>query len=265
MPKRLSPRLVRRRKRTLWGVFFLLAAGTMAWAVFLTPTFAIKNVIVATRGRSTIAPEEIQTVLHTLQSSRSNILFLSPRAWERRFEERFPQLKHATVNRVILRLPFLGGRAGLVNEVRLNLEEREPLGTMCKERDSARVCFLFDSDGVLFQEQASSTPFVLDKRNIEYRLGYRVLNPETASRLAETAMRTLAGLAPLRLELTNIETMFVTPEGWYLILANDRPLEEQFSAARIVLEREVGQKRPMLEYIDATIKNRAYYRYRLGM
>lgn len=259
---RASPRLVRRRRRMLWGVFFLLAVGAAGWAVFLTPAFAIQKVHVGMQGRSTIPRERVQEIVERLRSERSNILILSPGVWERRLTEAFPELRQATVRRTIFGLPFLSDQPGLINDISVLMHEREPVGTACQALESALDCFLFDRDGVLFSPAASSTFYVLDQRNVEYRLRYQVFNPPTVARLMETAGYTLMGLAAVRIELTDIETTFIIPEGWALILSNDRPPEEQFEAARIVLEREVGPRRRELEYIDTTIKNRVYYRYR---
>lgn len=262
MPKRLPPRLVRRRKRMLGGAFFLLAVGAAGWVIFLTSAFTVQKIHLIAHGRNTIPRERVEGIVEELKSKRPNILVLSPRTWERRLVEAFPELRQVTVRRTVLRLTFLSNQPGFINEVSVFVHEREPAGTVCRGLEPVLNCFIFDRDGVIFSPAASSTPYVLDKRNVEYRLRYRVLNPEIASRLAETVSRTVIGLPAVRLELTDAETNFITLEGWGLILSNERSFGEQFEAARIVLEREIGPRRAELEYIDTTIKNRVYYRYR---
>ena len=261
-PTRLSPRLVRRRKHILWGAFFLLALGAVGWAVFFTHLFTVKSVRIVTQGRSPIPVARILTVIGDLKKKQANMLFLSTGALERRLERAFPELRKASVARVMFGVPFFSKQPGLLNEVLVSLEEREPAGTVCKGSEDARACFLFDSEGVLFGQGTSSAAYVLDARNVEHGLRYQIFDSKTASRLAETLNRTIAGLATVRLDLGDIETTFVTMEGWRIVLSNDRPAPEQFEAARIVLEREIGPRRAELEYIDTTIKNRVYYKYR---
>lgn len=265
MPKRLSPRLVRRRKRAFRGAFFLMAAGAAGWAVFFTPLFTVRNVALAAYGRSAIPVERIKEVVGDLQSRRANMLFLSPRSLERRLMGVFPELRSVSVERTMVGLPFLSKRRGLINEVLIVLEERDPIGTVCRGSEGDPGCFLFDREGVLFTRATSSAPYILDTRNVEHQLRYQIFSAGTASRLAETAHQTIVGLAAVRLEFGDSETSFVTPEGWEIILSNERPPGEQFEAARIVLEREIGPRRAELEYIDTTIKNRVYYRYRSGI
>jgi hypothetical protein len=259
---RASPRIRRRRRRLLLGVFFLVVLVAGGSTVFLTPVLDVRSVKIAAHGQNTISVERIREAAGDLESRKANILFLSPKALEGRLTEAFPELESVSVRRDVLGLPFLSNKSGLINEVLISTKEREPIGTVCRGSDDTLNCFLFDRQGVLFRQATSSAPYVLDKRNVEHQLRYQVLNPETASRMAEIARNTIVGLTPTRLELGDIETTFITAEGWGIVLSNARPPGEQFKAGLIVLEREIGARRAELEYIDTTIKNRVYYRYR---
>lgn len=278
MPKRLPPRIARRRKRLLWGAFFILAAGGAGWFVFLTPFFLIKNIGVIVEGQASIPSTHIQEALTALESETPNILFFSPEKWEHRLMARFSELASADVNRRLVRFPPFKKADWFINEVEVNISERQPLGVTCGSTTLTTGrgrCYFFDRDGMLFRDFGGSTgfttggtpaaPFIADKRNVAYALRYQVFSPETAERLADLLKRSPAADVGIeRLEFTDYETTLITDEGWVLVLTNARPVDEQLEAARLVLEKEIGPRRADLEYLDATIRNRVYYRFRSG-
>lgn len=292
MSKRLPPRITRRRKRLLWGVFLVLIGGGLGWFIFLTPFFLIKNISVRVEGEATIPPTQMEEALVDLKNKNSSILLFSPEQWERRLREHFSELASVNVNRRLVRFPPFRKTDWLVNEVEVKILERQALGVTCRPSTTLGAgerCYFFDRDGILFRDFGDSTrlatggtphtPFIADKRNVAYELRYQVFSPETVERLTDLLKHSPALVRPIRqaqgglgspqadvsinhLEFADYETTLVTSEGWGLIFTNARPFNEQLEAVRLVLEKEIGPRRGELEYIDATIRNRVYYRYR---
>lgn len=256
-----SERKRRRRRRRFMliaGVLlFLCVLGFAAWAALFSPWFQIRSVIV--EGATRIRPEEVIAFVQDLASrsplaplAGSRNILLWPASVSPDDLRRFPAVKT-----ILIRKEY---RARIV---RASLEEREPFGIWCF--DTAKQCFWFDREGVLFDPapaaEGALIKTVKDSSQDAGTLGGRIL-PARFAQNAISVIETLtaSGLAVREIRLRDLaaEELSVSPyAGPELYFSLRMPASGALPVLQSLMESASFGN---LEYIDFRTENRVFYK-----
>lgn len=262
---RKSPlRTRRRRMRVLMTLFALTLGGGIVWLggeITYLPQFSIQQVEVvgADETSKKLVRAYVETELDNgsrpFLSSRS-IFFYPARALEAGIQEYFPRIQSVTISR----------DSFLAQTVRVTIAERNTEARWCGNT----ACYLLDSAGFIFAEEATSTPstalytftgvFPPDAAP----LGQKFLPEHLGGVLAFLQELGTAGFAAERVSIENEQDFSVLLKRGFVIRV---PLEEDLSQIvrnlDVVLSSDTLRRREgELEYIDLRFGNRVYYKFR---
>lgn len=188
---------------------------------------------------------------------RSTVLFPTS-SLQRALADSFPRFKQIEVG------------SELPHTLRISVVERERDGIWCPAQSQGTPrCFFYGEDGVIFEEAPNNARgfllrFVRDERMSGAQLGQQVLTEED--------------LTDLELVYAAFSHVFEQPS--YVVLVNEREIragflpnwEARLSRAdeflpqvdnvALVVQEQIGTRRGELEYIDARLGSRLFYKYR---
>ena len=238
------------------GVFALLGI------IFFSGQFAIHSV--SSQGSS----EEGNTILETEIASwasrkslgfipRSTLLFPSS-ALEEHLASVFPRLKSVEV------------RTELPHGLSVVVQERARDGIWCAAQGTQNPpCFFYGEDGVIFEEAPNNARgfllrFVRDERRGTATAGERVLNDEDLRDLEVLYAAFESGFeAPSYVVLASDgEARVGFLPNWEARLSRDDDFIPQVENVALVIAHRVKNRRGELEYIDARLGSRLFYKYR---
>jgi hypothetical protein len=161
----------------------------------------------------------------------------------------------------------------------ISVEERNAIGVWCDKprtyadidadlRRQTSVCFYFDKYGVIFEQAPKSTGSLIlaveDERNFDPSLGATVLTSAEIT-FFEEAKGLISRNFPFNAQLFIItqksEFEFITSENWRVLLNKNETPEYQLSNLKYLLDEEIKNRRPELDYVDLRLGNRIYYKY----
>lgn len=258
----LQKRAWARRVLLKFGVVVVLGGGSILFALLSS---RLQFTLTALSGNESIPTEEITRAVDQFLSKRvawffpqSSVALFRPRAFEAYLLKEFPRFSMADVSRSFSR------------ELTLMVAERAPWGLYCKL--SERDCYYIAEDGVLTAEAPQLTGNavfrITDRRpnSAFFLLGDSVMNQEEADFLREAG-----NLLKDRYQVTVHEVMLgrmfegqtelYTDEGWYVLFDNRTNKKQALENVALVLSQQITD-RSSLEYIDARIEGKVFYKER---
>jgi cell division septal protein FtsQ len=265
------------KRKIFGGLFFCLLAGLIYFFVF-SPVLRIERIKIevvsgdspsGTVLDSRTVPEGLSLIIQEILTEkiwgiipRQSIVLVPTDKIKTDILENFPKVKSIIVNK------------HLPNVLEIRIEEREPVGVYCQ----TGKCFYIDQEGIIFKEAPAMEGGLIlnieDLRNqaavvkkqvvspeiMEFILTIRKELPELLSPAGEQ-ISSGANLKAVNFIISSIEDLRVlTSEGWQIYFNPQRSVEAQLEILKRVLEEEIQDSRPGLEYMDLRIENRVYYK-----
>lgn len=259
----------RRARRIRVITFFTIGAlliGGFVWGVFFSPLFRIRSVKIA--GAEVLEPATLHAAIEEWISGKrffifpkAHALLYQPEALDAALRERFLRIASITL------LPDI--RAHILTVL---VRERHAEGFWCP--GERKGCFLFDGEGVLFEEierpQGSGGLRVEDLRGKTLALGDRAV-PLQWIAFMQAFSRAAAPEVWIQyyaIEQESLEANYIrakTGEGWDILLdVGAASPDDDAAVMKTLLKEEIGERREQLEYIHLLerARGRAYYKLR---
>lgn len=254
------------KRRFLFVFSLFLAAvftGGLAWVLHL-PGLRIDKIEI--RGAALLSAAEIENEVnseisgsHFLILPRNNFFLVSNKSIAQNLSVRFHRIAEVIVNK---KFP---------KEIDVEIKERSLWGAYCQTLDAGETrhsCFYIDDRGMAYEDisgfEGSLLPIVYSPR--EVKVGDEVLSSVTLEfygRARESAFAVNANLLSITLSTsTPADARLNFAEGWHALVTMARPAGEWLDVLKIVLEKEIGDRRSQLEYIDLRFGNKVFYKYR---
>ena len=255
----------RRRLKALWIFGMLLLVASLGYGISRashSPRMSITNVAVA--GTEKISPELVKTHVETELFddafsflSRQNIFFYPRKELEMSITEYFPRIHAVNISRESL----------LAQAITVTVEERRTSGRWCNDIS----CYLLDSEGFLFAEEATSTPDTSVRYTFKGPLSEansplgQVFLPEHFSNvfsLVEQLKK--GGFFPQTVSITEGKDFSIQlARGYSIHISLEDDLEKVVRNLELVLSSDALRgKESQLEYIDLRFGNRVYYKFK---
>ena len=242
------------------GLFLLLLAA--AAYVANLPALAVTGIDVS--GADAAAEEIRQSVQTMLEGKflllipRKNFFAVSGNHIADELRRRFPEVASVRVDK------------DFPHRIIIRAEGRHLWGVYCRREGTAPPagCAYLDTDGTAYEELERFAGWLLP---VIYgpapaRLGEPTV-PAGILRFFGDAQSGLAGIGakPLTLSFstsTPDDARLALAEGWYLLVTASRPVAEWMDTLRAVLEKEIGERRSELEYVDLRFGAKVFYKFR---
>jgi hypothetical protein len=254
-----------RPRRIIWGnvvIFVFILAGVGLWYGAHASYIRVKNIEVT--GTSLLDPKVVDGAIRANLAGRrwlfvpkDNILAVSSKELAERLRDEFPSIAEVSIAK------------DFPHTIRATIRERVLWGIYCQAHpipEKPYPCAYLDEGGTAFQEFSnvegwllpiiigSATP-VLGKEIVsEGMLGYF---RETKDVLGSVSVELLS----LRESTTTPEDVsLATAEGWEIRIQKSHPVSEWFPILKTLLDKEIGTKRPQLEYVDLRFGQKVFYK-----
>ena len=190
---------------------------------------------------------------------RDNFFFISSRRIGDDILRKFPQISDIKADKKFPR------------KIVITAKERRLWGLYCLKAEpplSQRRCFYIDTLGTAYEDIPYLEGWLLP---VIYGIEASKLGEAAVSELmlkffddAKIILKTIGGnLVWLSVSTTTPEDVRLgLAEGWEAVVTLARPASEWMDVLRTVLDHDVGDRRPQLEYIDLRFGNKVFYKYR---
>lgn len=246
----------RKLKKALLWFFIVLVMGVASSGVLLAPQFRVADIIIM--GNKTVPSALLERNAYSFLAGdtwlaylRNNILFLPLESMKHHIRATYPRVKRVDAKRL---LP-----AALL----FFIEEREPWGIYCSSD-----CFYIDVEGVLMEAAPQMYGGLIPRIDGPPKAGTHALEQNIVHIVRvfhNDLSRRIEHLLPIRFQLGEVykEDVFIdTNEGWRIFLDTHIDPAKALEDLRLVLEKEVGEQRTRLEYVDLRFKGRVFYKLR---
>ncbi len=259
-PKRRKP-FPRARLYLFLGLILVVVLSWGLRYLANLPYLRIQRISVS--GTKTIAPADVEaTAKRAIAGTRwwviprDHLFLISSRELAATLERAFPSAEKIVVRKKIP--PALA----------IIVTERTLWGIYCQKLEAIGPCFYIDRAGIAYGELTSSEGSLI-------RTIYAPWPVSPGGQALKTSLIDFYGRAAVALErlpakLIGLELAPSTPrdarllldEGWYLIVPVERDPGEWTGILRTVLDREIGPRRPSLEYVDLRFGSKVFYKFK---
>ena len=271
-----------RRKQYIrrFGVVMLLFMGVSgsAFLLLFSSLFSLKHV--AVEGAAALVPAALEARVWQIASqervwpsSSANLLLLSSEKVAYVLKESFPR-----IGEILVKKRYPGRLTISIQERSLDViwcakEADGPDGApeaRVSEQNARTRCFYIDNFGVIFQdapELVGNGLFRMMDERPEFRevrpernvLNNELLDALAAFRASLSGVGAPAGSVYIK---TDAIIEFVTREGWRVIVNLRTDPKNAAANLRLALEREIKEKRHLLDYMDLRFGDKLYYAFR---
>jgi len=233
-------------KRVVILIISLFVLAGLAYVLFLSPVFKIKEIIIS--GNQKVSSERVKSNLNC-----NNIIFTTRRSVKNELLEKIPEILDLKISKNLFK-----------RKLEINIQERETVGILCRQDK----CFYFDKDGVIFENAPSTNgslvTIIKDYSIKDLKLGEAILGKDLVDIILsvkeDLSQKIGIGVASFDIESYPVEKLrVVTGESWYILFSLKRDIKSQLLALKAALDEKI-QDRMGLEYIDLRIENRIYYK-----
>lgn len=223
--------------------FFILL---LVYIFLFSPIFRIQALEMS--GNKEVNTEHIKN-----NFDYKNIFLYTKDKIEKDLIQKFPKISNIEISKNLIK-----------RTLKLNIEERERLGIVCKEEK----CFYIDKQGFIFEDapQTSGSLILLikDFSQREYSLGDQIFEEKIINSIYEIRESIFpeTGIRVLELNIASlpaIELKAMTNEGWYILFDLTRDIKTQLLSLKAALQEKIKDRKG-LEYVDLRIENRIYYK-----
>ena len=165
------------------------------------------------------------------------------------------------------------------NKLKIEITERELFGILCEGRRrtatttesySEKNCVFVDSEGVAYEDAPKSIGRLIPKIDTDEEIaeaGAKVWKENIIGRFKEAseASRLLTGSPLVGYQLFSKiprEIRAINSEGFWVYLNVEDNFRQVFDRLKTVLEKEIKEKRPLLDYVDLRFGNKVFYKFK---
>lgn len=261
------------RKNTLSKWWFRIAVALFAATVLYILIFSdfMRITTIHVSGTTTLQSAEVQNVIQQELDQkfvsvipRNTFPFAVPTMIERKLKETFRRIDTLQITREF------------PDTLRAVVTEHEAVLVWCRDRDK-NDCYVIDRNGVAYEHVDWSSPdivqndqvTIIEEKGYEVQLNETILSPEYVDRLMH--VRGAMGRASNVLFHEEIivssriskDARLTTGEGWYILVGLAQPLDETERTVHTFFKKTAFEKpRKELEYIDARISEKIFYRFK---
>ncbi len=262
-----SSRRKKRKKSILKiGLFaagiFVLIAGLISF--FYIPKFRINEIAVL--GAKASDENEIKGEIENFLKGKifkilpCNNIFLMPKARiAASLLQDFPILKNAAIDR------------NFFQKISVLVEERKPAAILCVDETK---CVFMDGNGFIFQEAPSFSGGIftkfIDARTASSSRENSAIGQETIS---QAELQKLLSFEKLLYGKNMIVSKILLKDGgeyeihlkeaWRILINSKNDSVQSFNNLMLVLDSNIKEKRPQLDYVDLRLGNKVYFKYNL--
>ena len=263
----VKPKARRPFPKRMAFVFLALAAlaalGGGLWYVANLPYFRVDRVEIS--GTSVLPAAEIErAILDSISGTvgsifpRDNFFFISGEALEHTLKRQFPAIRAVNVDK------------HFSHRLAVAVEERTLWGVYCVAQgtESAGPCVYLDTSGTAYEELSQFEGWLLPViyGGLPAAVGTQTV-PQATLQFFEAARDALTPLDGILISATissstPTDVRLGLAEGWTLVVSTSRPVPEWLQALETILEKEIGAKRPQLEYVDLRFGNKVFFKFK---
>lgn len=258
-PKKKS-RNWRRLKRKLPMAGGLAVLISFFYFVFFSSLFKIDNIII--EGNRNITADKLKAEIESEFKNKyllvfpfNNLLILPKNKLDARLKEKFKRIETIQIQKQ------------LVNVLRINIIEKRGAFKWCR----LDGCFLVNEQGLAYNVSLDETALTEEEKALltikESTSGLPVVNEKVIEgNLIKTIWEINDTLESDIAEFTTPSILsgkivLIMKDGWQLILSIDWPIKDQLTNLKALFSDKIPlEQRKNLEYIDLTVKGRAYYK-----
>lgn len=238
-------------------LIFIGTVSLLRW-----PGWKITNIEVD--GTEMVDPQEIKAKVEESITGnllfflpRNSILLVSPENLSSLLRKEFARIGSATIKK---QYP---------DKLKISVSERVLWGIICSQNQEGN-CMYIDTTGFGMESAPQSSGTLILKIKTDQGLlpeNTQVLDPALVEQMKYIAENTQKIIASPVVEFalstqTPDEFKVRVAEGFSLLFAREGGLENSFSVLKKVLESEVKDKRPRLDYIDLRFGNKVFFKFR---
>ena len=268
----------RKRKKNYYiratvGIFIVILLITGTYFGVHLSAFQIQKISI--QGLSAIKEEDVKSEIASALSG-SYVAGLIP------YRFLFAAPMEQIIQRIKNQFPLIaevGIKKDFPDEIAITIQERQLFGVLCNDGASEEAtvqegrevqCFYLDMQGIAYQKAPQTQGFLImkvstDAANIP--LGGLGVDPMMIRRMMELNQKlpTAVGSAIVGYRLLHTiphELRAVTKQGFSLLIKQDGDMDSLLYVLKTVLEKEIGNKRGGLDYIDLRFGNKVFYKFR---
>jgi hypothetical protein len=278
----MSSRQLRRKRLFLKGIFFIAAVFILTGgciSLFYMPKFKITGITI--EGALVLDKEQVREEITNILKEKffgiipyDNIFIFPKKEIISDLLRNLPIIKNVSINR------------NFPNNISLLIDEREPEAIWCLNQNPPSAtstqaaisdnfslnmtvsCAFIDGGGFVFGIAPffSGSIFLkfFDERKEPAGIGKNILSADE--------FRKLLLFGNLLLQ-NNIEVLKITVkddgfyeintgEGWKILMNDKTDANSAFSNLKLVLDSNIKEKRPQLDYLDLRFGNKVYFKYK---
>ncbi|MDP3710253.1 MAG: FtsQ-type POTRA domain-containing protein [bacterium] len=183
--------------------------------------------------------------------------FINKESLTANLKEKFPRVEKIRVSK------------DFPDKLMIEISERGLFGILC-ERGEDQNCFLLDKEGVVYEEAPKSTGHLIPKVEVDNKAlkpGAKVFTDDLIRQFEEAsrASSVFTGSFLVSYDLFSKiprEIQAVNSEGVRLYLNTGDDFKKIFELLKAVLEKEIKEKRPLLDYVDLRFGNKIFYKFK---
>lgn len=276
-PKEEKKSLQKRNLRSLWIiggaiVFVLLCAGAIG--VARLSALQIKHISIT--GLEAMSEQAVRSEVNT---ALANFYFAGLIPYRFLLAAPLEALAHGIMQHFSLIADVAIARE-FPDTLAITVRERKPFGIICNgaflapppfDRQQPEVqCAYLDTTGVAYQQAPRTTGFLIIKiftDDTAISIGTQMIDKVMVQRMIDVGEKVnpAVGSSVISYQLlrnTPRELRVTVKEGFSLIFNRDDDLNQTLSVLRTLLEKEIGQKRKHLDYIDLRFGNKVFYKFK---
>ena len=259
--------------RTSVGIFIFILIGAGTFFGVRMHAFQIQKISI--QGLSAIQEEDVKReIASALSGSYATglipyrfLLAVPTGAIIQRIENRFPLIANMEIKKEF------------PNELAITIQERQLFGVLCNDgvSEGATVeegreiqCFYLDTNGIAYQKAPETQGFLIMKVSTDAAdipLGGLAVDTNIMRRMIELNQKlpSAVGSPIVGYQLLhNIphELRAVTKQGFSLMIKQDGDMDSLLYVLKTVLDKEIGNKRRSLDYVDLRFGNKVFYKFR---
>ncbi len=265
-PVKTKPKRPVSRRLVFSALFFLGLAAIVGGTVYILNLPALNANKIYVHGAMLISAADVEKEVKDELSGKlwrfmpkSNFFLISSQRIKSNLENKFSSAAEINVEKVF------------PSSLNVTLKEHLLWGVYCEQNYAgveAESCFYIDGRGVAYEDisefRGALLPVVYSAKQV--KVGDEVITPSVIQFFEEakkSSVEVRANLLSLTLSTsTPSDVRLNFSEGWYAIVNMSQSAGEWLDVLKTVLDKDIGDKRNQLEYIDLRFGNKVFYKYK---
>ncbi len=231
----------------IWLIFISIVLIIIAWFLFYSDYFTVKNIEVTGSFNSSVKSE-----IESLKGS--NIIFLFLDNTEQDLANKYTSIKSIEVYK------------GIPDTLRVDVEVRKPritwkVGEKIFYVDTEGIVFSLSGEDDLKDVEKNNLIHIIDIRSVPVKEGTQILTKDFVSFIIDLAEKfenyTGAKIQEIRVYESTFKVEIQTDRDFFVILNTTREIEPQLKGLKNIIKDHMGE---IKEYIDMRVEGKAFYK-----